>query len=177
MNKNLNILLRILFLCNLNIKAMGVFQQDRIFIGNNTFQEHVLIKAMNMYIIKKKYYMKEVLNNTHMNIGLLMTHEIENLIHISDLYDPFMKIIKNQIINSWTLQNKFEYQSAYEYAQELGLDEIVIMFDRKNIKKESETYEQTTSNSNIYENIVESPIATFNSLENYNNIEYDFFVN
>ena len=112
-----------------------------------------------------------------MNIGLLITHEIENLIHISDLYDPFMKIIKNQIINSWTLQNKFEYQSAYEYAQELGLDEIVIMFDRKNIKKESETYEQTTSNSNIYENIVESPIATFNSLENYNNIEYDFFEN
>ena len=53
MNKNLNILLQILFLCNLNIKAMGVFQQDRIFIGNNTFQEHVLIKAMNMYIIKK----------------------------------------------------------------------------------------------------------------------------
>lgn len=58
MNKKLNILLQILFLFNLNAKSMGVFQEGRNCIGNNTFQDNPLIKAISSYSLNKKTLLK-----------------------------------------------------------------------------------------------------------------------
>lgn len=102
-----------------------------------------------------------MLKNTNLDIVLLLTNEIRYIANLSQFHDPFNQMIKTQILDSRTLRCKFEYQSAYEYATELRLDEIVIIFDMKNIKK----HEPTTSSSSIYENIIESPTTKFSSLE------------